>query len=46
MTDLDEVIQWHKDRLLERRPIQEPYITYVVEKTIKYLEELKELKGE
>jgi len=44
MSQLDELIQFWKDWLAETRFIMNPDAIYLVEQTIKRLEELKQLK--
>ena len=46
MTDLDELITYWKDRLLEHPPISGKPWHQVVRETITALEELKKLIGE
>ncbi len=44
MSDLDGLIQFWKDSLATHRLLMNPSTIYLVEQTIKHLEELKNLK--
>ncbi len=45
MTELDQLIQFWKDSLATHRLLMNPSTIYLVEQTIKCLEELKIRKG-
>jgi hypothetical protein len=46
MDELDELIHYHKDTLFYDRHLMVPSVQYLIESTVKHLEELRELRKE